>query len=38
MTCPKCGKTMNEISKWQMAPYGGWCCPGCGLTISKKTP
>lgn len=37
MRCPSCGAEMNEVSKWQMAPYGGWECPNCGLKISKKT-
>ncbi len=37
MTCPKCGNFMQEVSRWQMAPYGGWKCPSCGLQISKKT-
>jgi transposase-like protein len=37
MKCPSCGETMNEVSKWQMAPFGGYECPSCGLKISKKT-
>lgn len=37
MNCPNCGTAMEEVSKWQMAPFGGWVCPGCGLKISKKT-
>lgn len=37
MRCPNCGKEMKEVSKWDMAPFGGWKCEGCGLTISKKS-
>lgn len=37
MNCPSCGTEMNVVSKWRMAPYGGWECPKCGLKISKKT-
>lgn len=37
MSCPNCGTTMDEVSKWEMAPFGGWKCPSCGLTISRKT-
>lgn len=37
MNCPSCGSTMNSVSKWEMAPYGGWKCPGCGLRIPKLT-
>lgn len=37
MTCPNCGATMDEVSKWEMAPYGGYKCPSCGLKIAKKT-
>ena len=37
MNCPNCGTAMEEVSKWQMAPFGGWVCPSCGLKISKKT-
>ena len=36
MNCPNCGTGMNEVSRWEMAPYGGWC-PSCGLKIAKKT-
>lgn len=37
MTCPNCGTTMNEVSKWDMAPFGGYICPECNLHIAKKT-
>lgn len=37
MTCPKCGSKMEEVSKWKMAPFGGYKCPNCNLCISKKT-
>ncbi len=37
MNCPKCGASMTEVSKWEMAPFGGWKCPVDGFTVSKKT-
>ena len=37
MNCPNCGTTMEEVSKWEMAPFGGWVCPYYGLKISRKT-
>ena len=37
MNCPSCGTQMKEVSKWEIAPYGGYKCPNCSLTISKKT-
>ena len=37
MKCPNCGNEMKEVSKWEIAPYGGWKCEGCGLTIAKKS-
>ena len=37
MNCSNCGTGMEEVSKWQMAPFGGWVCPSCGLKISKKS-
>ena len=37
MRCPNCGSEMKEVSKWEMAPFGGYECPDCGLKISKKT-
>lgn len=37
MKCPNCGNDMEEVNKWQMAPFGGWLCTSCGLKISKKS-
>ncbi len=37
MVCPNCGKWMEEVSKYYIAPYGGYKCPECGLVIAKKT-
>lgn len=37
MNCPSCGTKMDEVSKWELAPFGGYKCPSCGLTVNKKT-
>lgn len=33
--CPSCSGIMNEVSKYELAPYGGWICPKCGRKVCK---